>query len=503
MLSQRKAGAVLGYGNVVIKNLVYLIYTPMLLHFVGQADYGVYQTANSFVFSLTLLTFGFSQAYVRFFMRFNAKKDSDAIAGLNGVYVLLYTCVSLIALILGLIFASFSDVFFSKGFTLVEIRLARILLSIMSVNISLTIFSTVFDAYIMSHEKFVFQQSRQLFTTIITPIVSYFLLEMNTGTIGVACAQLVVTAVLLFLNVHFAIKKLRMRFRLHNHSKALLRAIATFSAWIFINQICDLVNQNVPNILLGMLSGAEAVAIFAVAVQIRTVFYSLSTTMSTIFTPLINQIVAERNDNNELTELMTRVGRYQAILYLWIWGGFLLTGRFFIEKWAGSGFDDVYWMVIAMTLAIFVPLVQNTGIEIQRAKNMHKARSVVYLCMAVVNLIITIVLAPSINGWAPVLGYVTYSILGCGIFMNWYYQKRIGLNMYYFWKKISNCIILAVPVIALCCIVTMWAPVANWWIFVVWGIVYTTLYASILYRYALEKTERMYFIDILKRIISR
>lgn len=50
MVSQRKAGAILGYANIIVKNLVNLVYTPMLLAFVGQADYGVYQTANSFVF---------------------------------------------------------------------------------------------------------------------------------------------------------------------------------------------------------------------------------------------------------------------------------------------------------------------------------------------------------------------------------------------------------------------------------------------------------------------
>ena len=66
MVSQRKTGAILGYANIIVKNLVNLVYTPMLLAFVGQADYGVYQTSNSFVFSLTLLTFGFSEAYIRF-----------------------------------------------------------------------------------------------------------------------------------------------------------------------------------------------------------------------------------------------------------------------------------------------------------------------------------------------------------------------------------------------------------------------------------------------------
>ena len=63
MASQRKAGALLGYANILAKNLVNLVYTPMLLSYVGQADYGVFQSSNSFVFSLTLLSFGFSEAY--------------------------------------------------------------------------------------------------------------------------------------------------------------------------------------------------------------------------------------------------------------------------------------------------------------------------------------------------------------------------------------------------------------------------------------------------------
>lgn len=115
--------------------------------------------------------------------------------------------------------------------------------------------------------------------------------------------------------------------------------------------------------------------------------------MSSVFTPLINRMVAETDDNDQLTKLMTRVGRYQAILYLWVWGGFLILGRFFIDKWAGHDFADTYWMILIMTAPLFIPLVQNTGIEIQRAKNRHKARSVAYLCMAFVNIVLTVVLA--------------------------------------------------------------------------------------------------------------
>ena len=89
MISQRKAGALLGYSNIIVKNLVNLIYTPLLLSFVGKADYGVYQTSNSFIFALTLLSFGFSESYVRFYTQKKNKGTVQDIHRLNGLYFVL------------------------------------------------------------------------------------------------------------------------------------------------------------------------------------------------------------------------------------------------------------------------------------------------------------------------------------------------------------------------------------------------------------------------------
>lgn len=70
--------------------------------------------------------------------------------------------------------------------------------------------------------------------------------------------------------------------------------------------------------------------------NIRQVFYSLSTTMSNVFIPKVNRIVATSDDNAELTRLMTRVGRYQMVLFCWVYGGFAILGKFFVTRWAGQ-----------------------------------------------------------------------------------------------------------------------------------------------------------------------
>lgn len=498
MVSQRKAGAILGYANIMVKNLVNLVYTPMLLTFVGQADYGVYQTANSFVFSLTLLTFGFTEAYIRFYTQKRARGTEESVCSLNGMYLMLYMVISAVALVLGLLFAANVELFFSGSFTPGQVGLAGELMAIMAANVAATLFSTVFDAYIMAHEQFKFQQSRQMFTTLATPGFAFILLNLGMGAVGVALAQLAVTLILLALNVRFAVAKLGMRFSFREFDGALFRAVAAFSAWIFANQVCELVNQSVPNILLGAFTSATTVAVFAVALNIRSVFYSLSTTMSSVFTPLINRIVAESDDNDELTRLMAHVGRYQAILYLWLLGGFALLGHFFVTKWAGEGFAVAYWLILAMATPLFVPLVQNTGIEIQRAKNRHRVRSVAYLCMAALNLLLTWALAPTLGYWAPVIGYAAYVVLGCGAFMNWYYVKGIGLDMGYFWRRVLPVVGVALVATVVCFVCTLVLPVTSWLSFLGWGVVYTFLYAAFIMAFILTCDERTKVMEKLR-----
>lgn len=359
MPSQKKRGALLGYANVIAKNLVNLIYVPLLLHFLGQSDYGVFQMTNSVVFALTLLSAGFYGSYVRFYMRERAKGGTDTGEGirkLNGIFLLVYVVVAILCLIGGLLMAVYVQQLFRNGLTAGEINLARILLVIMSVNIAVTLFSTPFDSYIIAHEQFVFQQSRQLLTSLAQPFLALVLLWLGTGAIGVACAQLIISTVLLLLNIVFATRRLRMRFTFTNLQWIQFKAIAVFSFWILLNQIFDLVNNNVPNFLLGAMASASAVTVFSIALQIRNLFFSMSTTMSGVFVPQINRLVAETDNNDQLLHLMTRVGRYQMILFWYLFGGFIVVGQYFVYLWAGAANADAYWLCLIMVFPVMIPL---------------------------------------------------------------------------------------------------------------------------------------------------
>lgn len=143
-----------------------------------------------------------------------------------------------------------------------------------------------------------------------------------------------------------------------------------------------------------------------------------------------------------------------------------------------------------MTLPVGVPLCQNTGIEIQRAKNRHRARSVVYLCMACLNVLFTWFASPVLGYWAPAIAYIASIALGNGLFMNWYYQARIGLDMAYFWKMNLPVVLASAVVLAACMGLALLLPVTSWLLFLAWGVVYTVLFAAAMWLFVLDSSEK-------------
>ncbi len=506
LASQKKSGAILGYINVLAKNLVNLIYVPLLLHFLGQADYGVFQMTNSVVVALSLLSAGFYGSYVRFYMRERAAGSSDTDMGvrrLNSMFLLVYLVVAALCIIGGIFMVIYVRQIFQRGLNPAEIELARILIIVMITNIAVTMLSTPFDSFIVAHERFVFQQSRQLFTVLAQPFIAVILLFIGTGAVGVALAQLLVSCILLFLNIRYATQHLQMRFQFSGLQWSLFKAIAAFSFWIFLNQIFDLVNNNVPNFLLGAMDSAKAVAVFSIALQIRNIFFTMSTTMSNVFVPQVNRIVAESDDNNELTHLMARVGRYQMVIFWYLFGGFIILGQFFVKIWAGSENTNAYWLALIMTLPVMIPLTQNIGIEIQRAKNKHKIRSLIYILTSAIDVAVTAIFIPRISYWAAAIGYITSIVLGTGIFMNWYYHTRIKLDMRYFWKQQLPTITLACAVTLLCIGGTKLIPVDSLLTFISWSIVYSVLFLLGASRFSLTKNEYEKILGYLHTVVKR
>ena len=502
-ISQRKAGAILSYLSQVIHILSGLIYTPIMLRLLGRSEYGLYQLVYSVVSELSLLSFGFTASYMRFYSRAKAKNDEDEVSRLNGMFMTIFLAIAVICIVCGSVMIANIKAIFSDGLTAKEYSTARILMALMVFNLALTFPNSVFDAFSSAHERFFFQKILVCLQNIMNPFLALPLLLMGYGSIGMVCVTTFLIVSKLLANVYFSLHKLHVKFIFKDFNLSLLKEMWIFTFFIFMNQIIDQINWSVDKFLLGRLVGTTAVAVYGLGGQINTMYLQFSTSVSNVFVPRVNKIVATSNDNGELTKLFTKIGRIQFIILGLIFSGFIFFGKAFMNFWGGEGYDDSYYVALWLILPVTVPLVQNSGIEIQRAKNKHKARSIVYFFIAIGNVFISI---PLIKYYGPVgasIGTAISLFLGNIVFMNWYYQCHIGIDIWYFWKNISKFAPALIMPFIIGSLIKFLVPMKSFTVMCGWIVGYAIVYCASMYFWGMNESEKQLIIKPIHKIIKK
>ncbi|MDD3079004.1 MAG: oligosaccharide flippase family protein [Paludibacter sp.] len=435
-INQLKAGALLSYINIGLGSLISIVYTPVMLRLLGQSEYGLYNLVASVVAYLGLFNFGFGSAYIKYHSAYKVNNDEDAIARLNGMFLLIFLVLGALALICGAVLTIYSDAVFGTKLSPAELEKAKILMVLMVANIGITFPCIVFNSYVTANERFIFQRLLQIVKVITSPFLILPVLIMGYGSIGMAVVTTVINLLIELINIYYSYKKIHISFSFKRLDIHLVKELFIFSFYIFINLIVNQINWNVDRFIIGRFRGTAEVAIYSVAGQLNSYYLQLSVAISNVYIPRVNALVAQNNGDRELSELFTRIGRLQFLLLSGVLLGLIFFGKLFIMLWAGANYQDAYPIALLLIIPTTIPLIQNLGIEIQRAKNMHKFRSWVYLFIAVFNVLLSIPLVKLYGGLGAALGTALALIVGNVLVMNWYYHKKVGLNIVHFTKEI-------------------------------------------------------------------
>ena len=503
MINQKKAGVIISYIGQIVNILTGFIYTPIMLKILGQSEYGLYQLVYSVVSYLGLLSLGFGSSYMRFYAREKAQDDEDGIARLNGMFLIIFCVISTVCIICGIIMLTQIKSIFGSGLTDAEYSIAKVLMMLMIINLALTFPNSVFNCIVTSQERFLFQKSLILIQYIMNPFLTLPILLLGGGSIGMVMATTVLTFGVLVTNIYYCIVRIKARFIFRKLKLSLLKEMWVFTVFIFINQIVDQINWSVDKFLLGRLTGTASVAIYGVGGQINNLYLQLSNSISNVFIPKVNRIVAESNDNDELTILFTRVGRIQFIVVALVLSGFTFFGDTFIRYWAGNGYKEAYYVALLLIFPVTVPLIQNLGVEIQRAKNKHKARSGVYFIIAIANVFISIPLVKMLGPIGAAIGTAISLIVGNIIFMNWYYHYKLGINIAYFWRSIASFIPALIPGCILGVISMLFINYDRLWKFMGAVAIYTLVYSISMLYLGLNKEEKAIIMPIVRKVLRK
>ena len=427
-MNQTKAGITLSYLIIFISNIINIIFTPIILRLLGQAEYGLYALIGSLVSYIAILDFGLGNTIIRYIAKYRTENDKYGQENFLALTIFIYLTLALLVAIVGLFLYSRLDSIFKNSLSISEINEAQLMFLFMIGNIVFSLPMNSFNAILTGYEKFIFPRLISIVRIFIRTGLVLLFLFLGYKAIAIVVIDTILNVFILIINMLYCLNRLKIKIRFHFFDKPLFKEVLNFSFFIFLSMIVDQIYWRLGQVILGIVASTTLVAIYAIGMQFVNYYIQFSTSISSIFLPRATQIVTNKGSNEELTDLMIKTGRIQFIVLGYILVAFALFGKTFTILWAGKDYYDSWIVGLLILVPLTIPLFQNVGIMILQAKNLHYVRSIILIGVSIINIIVTVFMAKKYGTIGAASGTVISLILGNIIAINMYY-KKIGINI--------------------------------------------------------------------------
>ena len=431
-IDQIKMGAIISYFALGVNIVLGLLYTPWMVHQIGQANYGLYTLATSLI-AIFMLDFGLGSAVSRFVSKYRAEGNQDAINSIIGVIYKLYIAIDIVilAIFIGVYF--FLDVIYVK-LTPAELEQFKVLYIIVAgfnlISFPLSPLNGILNAY----EKFIQLKLCELFNKVSTVCFVVAVLYFSNSVTLVVAAN--VASGILTLLIKWIIVKSRVPLRVDFRSgeNSTYKTLFGFTAWTAVTGLMQRFTHSFAPSVLGMTASAVEIAIYSPAVVLEGYYYTIAVAVNGLFLPRVSRFIAEEKED-EILKLMIKVGKYQIVMLGLIFIGFLCVGQDFMTLWMGPEYAKTYYCALIILFPTLISSTQQIADTTVIAKNLVKYQARCMIITGVAGLAISYALSMYIGAIGVCIGTAVTTIANT-IYMNTVYYRKAGINVFEFYKKV-------------------------------------------------------------------
>lgn len=434
--SQKKLGVMFSYMYTLIQIIISFIFTPFLIKTLGSNDYGIYQMVSSFATGLAIMNFGISIIMSRNITRFRFTKDNDGLENTLYYGMFITLILSIVIAIFGIVLSLLLEPLYGKSLNEEELMKAYIMYFILVVQIVVIVWQSYFSGIIIGYEKFAFTNLMKVISQVIRVIIIIILINLGFKVVSIVVADVTIALLTLVIDIFYCKKKFNLRVKKHYSDKVLLNVMIMFGFASLFQSIIKQINLTLDKVVIGSMMSASDVTIYSIALLVISSSITMTKVFASVFLPDATKIVIENGTKEQLTNLVVKPGRYQAIIMFGILFGFITIGKEFLELWVGEDFVTIWIPTIFMLVPVSFMNIISTADVILDAKLKKMLRSIILGMTAVINLVITIVLVPKFGIYGAAIGTATSYILGNLIFLNLYYIRKINIDIILAYKEI-------------------------------------------------------------------
>lgn len=323
----------------LIKTGITFIMAPLIVHALGNYDYGVWEIVFSIVGYMGILDIGLMPAIVRFVARYQALGDKEELQRIYSSSLAFMLPVGFLCSVGLLVYSYWAPHFFAKGAG-ASLRYTLFFI-IVGIQVFFTFVGSVFDSYLEGLQRYSLRNYTNIAFTCLGAIILYPLLKNGGGLITVAAVN---TLGFSLKNIIFGIllwqkKNGGYRFRRGDVSKATFRELFSFGMKSFVYAVSLRIATLTDSLVIGAVLGAAAVPFYVIPVNFLSHARNIIWAMTRNFMPVFSELdaVAEKNATRNL---FFGCSRYALGVIIPIVSGICILGPSFLGHWMGKEYAE-------------------------------------------------------------------------------------------------------------------------------------------------------------------
>lgn len=391
-----------------------VLLTPLVVHRLGAAPYGVWMLLSQLTGYAGLLDLGIQPALVRYIARARAQSDRQQINLLVSTALSLGTVVGCVVIAAALLLSFHVDVWFDVGgVPLAEVRGAAILIGAAAAT---AIPASLLGAVLKAHQRFDRAALVGVASQITRALGTLAVVSGGGGVRGLAVVSLLANTV----GITACLWQVRredpgLRIRRRSASPKAATLLLSFGAYSLLGSAGSYLAYGTDALVIGAILSASDVAFFGLAANVLLVLSGLVAGFTGTLMPLASEAEA-RNDTSQTARhylVATRVALLIAMPGLLV---AIAAGPALMTAWLGAPFGEPSGHLLRILAFAHIALVANSAaLPIALGMGLHRPASVLLAVEGVLNLGLSIVLARPLGVGGVALGTALPSLLVQGM----------------------------------------------------------------------------------------
>jgi len=424
-------GSVLRAANLFSTCVVALVMTPFLIKSLGDRVYGMWMLVSSLFGFYDLLDLGMGKAVNRFLAREIGLKDERACNQVFNTALFTFTIIGMGSFLITIVFSFMARYFISAP---AEIIIFRKFIILSGLSIALFFVMRAFSGVLESHLRYDINVSVDFLNLVLRTTLIVVFLKKGYGLVAIGVIMLLVNVFCHMITI-IRTKKVAgyLKFSLKCYDSKQLKKFFGYSIYSFLSQISHRISHDIDNFVIAGFLWIGLVTVYSIAARLVKYFSQLLFATMGLMTPVFSQYEAVGNYDaiREKFEFISKICWCASLI---IGGNILLLGKVFILRWVGPEYGAAYALLIILASSTMLSSTNIPGLNLAFGISRHRFPTILSLCGALTNLILSIILVKRIGlqgvAWGTAIPAVTIGLFILPVYICRIIQMKI--TQYYF-----------------------------------------------------------------------